>query len=90
MHFRKDSPLLGLLLGLFIPVIFYFLQDMFIPLILGKSFDIQSMQLFALMFNLPFFRYYLMNLNFEKTGKGILFATFIYALIWVFIYKGVN
>ena len=90
MDFRKDSPLLGLLLGLFIPIIFYFLQDMFIPLILSKSFDIQSMQLFALMFNLPFFRYYLMNLNCEKTGKGILFATFIYALIWVFIYKGVN
>ena len=90
MHFRKDSPLLGLLLGLFIPVIFYFLQDMFIQLMLGKYFDIQSMKLFALMFNLHFFRYYLMNLNFEKTGKGILFATFIYALIWVFIYKGVN
>ena len=66
MDFRKDSPLLGLLLGLFIPIIFYFLQDMFIPLILGKSFDIQSMHLFALMFNLPFFRYYLMNLNCEK------------------------
>lgn len=90
MILHKDSAFLGLLLGVSIPVFFYYLQELCIPMILGSSFDIQSMQLFALMFNLPFFRYYLVSLDCEKTGKGILFATFIYALIWIFINKGIN
>ena len=90
MFFKKDSGLLGLLIGVCVPVLFYSLQENIIPMIFGHSFEIQSMQLFALMFNLPFFRYYLINLNCEKTGKGILFATFIYALIWIFVNKGIE
>ena len=30
------------------------------------------------------------NLKFEKTGKGILFATFVYALIWVYFNQGLS
>ena len=90
MIFKRDSPLLGLLIGLLVPVIFYFLQENIIPMILGHSFDKQSMQLFAIVFNLPFFRYYLININCERTGKGILFATFLYALIWIYINNGNN
>ena len=85
MIFKKDSAILGLFIGILIPVFFYFLQKEIIPLVLGRSFSNASMQLFALVLNLPFFRYYLMNLKYEKTGKGIFFATFIYALIWIFI-----
>ena len=85
MIFKKDSAILGLLIGVIIPSVFYFLQQEIIPLVLGRSFSTASMQLFALVLNLPFFRYYLMSLQYEKTGKGILFATFIYGLIWVFI-----
>ena len=85
MIFKKDSAILGLFIGILIPVVFYFLQKEIIPLVLGRSFSSASMQLFALVLNLPFFRYYLMSLKYEKTGKGIFFATFIYALIWIFI-----
>ena len=88
MFFKKDSALLGLLIGIIVPVLFYYLQAIIIPLIFSHSFEVKSMQLFGLMFNLPFFRYYLINLNCEKTGKGILFATFIYALLWIFFNKG--
>lgn len=90
MIFKQDSPILGLCIGVFTPVIFYFGQNLVIPIILGKSFSSASMELFALVFNLPFFRYYIINLKYEKTAKGILFATFIYALIWVYINKGMN
>ena len=90
MIFKKDSALLGLLIGIFIPTIFYFLQREIIPILLGHSFSSSSMQLFSLVLNLPFFRYYLINLKYERTGKGILFATFIYGLIWVYINKGFN
>ncbi len=85
MIFKKDSAILGLFIGVLIPVVFYFLQKEIIPLVLGRSFSSASMQLFALVLNLPFFRYYLMSLKYEKTGKGIFFATFMYGLVWIFI-----
>ena len=88
MFFKKDSPLLGLLIGLFNPVVFYFLQDLVIPIILGSKFEIQSMQLFSIVANLIFFRYYIIKLKFEQTAKGVFFATFIYAVIWIYINKG--
>ena len=90
MIFKQDSPILGLCIGIIVPIIFYFGQNVVIPIIIGKSFSSASMELFALVFNLPFFRYYIINLKYEKTAKGILFATFIYALIWVYINKGMN
>ncbi|MAQ70474.1 MAG: hypothetical protein CMD23_05205 [Flavobacteriales bacterium] len=85
MIFKKDSAILGLFIGVLIPVVFYFLQKEIIPLVWGRSFSSASMQLFALVLNLPFFRYYLMSLKYEKTGKGIFFATFMYGLVWIFI-----
>ena len=88
MFFKRDSALLGLFIGLVNPVVFYFLQDLIVPVILGSKFDIQSMQLFAVVANLIFFRYYIMNLKFEKTAKGVFFATFIYAVIWIYLNKG--
>lgn len=84
MIFKKDSALLGLFLGLFIPLVVYLIQIKLIPLIMGQSFSRTSMELFALVFNLPLIRYFLINVKHENTGKGILFATFIYALIWVY------
>ncbi len=88
MIFNKDSALFGLLLGFLIPVICYFIQDNLIPLLIGHSFSDKSMQLFALVINAPVLRYYLINLKYEATGKGILFITFIYAILWVYINQG--
>ena len=88
MIFKKDSAILGLVLGVCIPFLFYILEQNLIPLIIGRSFSEPSIQLFALILNLPVFRYYLVHLKYEKTGKGILFATFFYALIWVYINQG--
>ncbi|MBF25634.1 MAG: hypothetical protein CMP49_03845 [Flavobacteriales bacterium] len=88
MFFKNDSPLFGLFIGVVVPIIFYFIQTCIIPLTFGKSFSSSSMQLFALVVNLPIFRYYIINLKFEKTAKGILFATFIYGIIWVYLNKG--
>ena len=84
MIFKQDSALLGLLIGIFIPIIFYFFQHYVIPIVMGNPFSESSMQLFALVFNLPIFRYYIVNLKYEKTAKGILFSTFIYGIVWVY------
>lgn len=88
MIFNKDSALFGLLLGFLIPIICYFIQDNLIPLLIGHSFSDKSMQLFALVINAPVLRYYLINLKYEATGKGILFITFIYGILWVYINQG--
>ncbi len=85
MIFKQDSGLLGLFIGLTAPIIFFYLQLYCTPLIFNHSFNYESMQIFALVINLPFFRYYLIKLNYEKTGKGILFITFIYSIIWIYI-----
>ena len=90
MIFKKDSPLLGLSIGIIVPVFCYYLLDWGIFLLLKKHFSSASVELFALVFNLPLLRYYLINLKFEKTGKGILFATFFYALIWVYFNQGLS
>tara|TARA_B100001250_G_scaffold413038_1_gene445899 strand:+ start:299 stop:565 length:267 start_codon:yes stop_codon:yes gene_type:complete len=83
MIFKKDAVLLGVLLGLVTPVIFWCLQKLILELV-GWTIEDSSMKLFALMFNLPVFRYYMINLKYEKTGKGVLFLTFIWAIIWIF------
>tara|TARA_B100001250_G_scaffold371545_1_gene356439 strand:- start:1228 stop:1500 length:273 start_codon:yes stop_codon:yes gene_type:complete len=88
MNFKQDSPFLGLLIGVFVPFCVFYIQSYLIPILMGYSFSSASMELFALVLNLPFFRYYIMNLKYEKTAKGILFATFIYALIWVYVNHG--
>ena len=88
MNFKQDSPFLGLFLGFFIPILFYYIQYYSIPILMGRSFSSASMELFALVLNLPFFRYYIMKLQYERTAKGILFATFVYGLIWVYLNKG--
>ena len=85
MIFKQDSPLLGFLIGFSVPIICYILQFKLIPILIGHSFTHESMQLFSLVCNVPFLRYFLINLKFEKVGKGILFATFIYAIIWIYI-----
>jgi hypothetical protein len=36
--------------------------------------------------NVVLFRYYMMKLEFEQTGKGMLFATMIYAFIFFFFF----
>ena len=79
----------GLPLGIIIPICFYFLEDNLLPMLFGLSFRSSSMELFALVMNLPIFRYYLMSLQYEKTAKGILFATFVYGLIWVYVNQGI-
>ena len=83
MIFKKDAVLLGVLLGVVIPVVFWWLQKLVFDF-LDFNVEDSSLKLFALMFNLPVFRYYMINLKYEKTGKGILFLTFIWAIIWVF------
>jgi len=90
---KKDNWILGIALGILVPVIIYILMmagmeywaelnPRLNPNLLKKS----TFQLTGIFFNMFTFRYYMVNLKYDKTGRGILMATFIYAGIFVYMY----
>lgn len=92
---KKDNWALGIIMGLVVPLIVYGiiltivrtygLVDEIRGIYMMKP---STMQLIGIFSNLFTFRYYMVNLNFDKTGRGILLATFIYA--GVFFYLNLN
>lgn len=85
--FKQDSFVLGLIIGIIAPWILYgilyLLLNVFIGnLFFGISFLLKqsTLQLCSIIINLLAMRYYMVNLKYEKTGKGFLLVTFIYII----------
>ena len=87
---RKDSMILGLVMGILLPVvcfgILFAVSSFFAPD--GKKYLIKlsSLILVSVFANLFTMRYYLVNLKFDKTGRGILLVTFILAIAYFVCY----
>ena len=91
--FKRDNLWFGLAIGLVLPVIIFYLfeginiyssRELFDkPVIFAKS----TSQLIALFFNVLVFRVYMLRWLLDNTGRGILLATFIYALIFFYLNK---
>lgn len=91
--FKKDNLWFGLAIGILLPLIVYYLFEAFNiytsrellnkPVIIAKS----TSQLIALFFNVLVFRLYMLRWEMDYTGRGILMATFIYAIIFFYINK---
>ena len=83
---KRDSATLGVLLGLFSPVLLFLLIRGGIHLIeafiVQVSLKFHYTLLLSTIINLLTLRYYLVNLKYEKTGKGILGVTFIYVILY--------
>lgn len=89
--FLKDSIWLGLGIGLVLPVVFFYLFDglnvyssrhlLDKPVIFSKG----TSQLISLFANVIVFRIYMLRLEKDYTGRGILMATFIYALGYFYL-----
>lgn len=80
--FKKDSYLLGSGIGIVLPIIIFGLFYLFnflmiISGIITEYLNLQARILFSLAINLLPFRYYMVNLKYDKTGRGILLFTFI-------------
>jgi len=84
--FNKDTWTLGLIIGVFLPVLVY------IPVILsfatyghvdGIIYMIRPKTpvLIAIAANLFPLRYFMVNRKYDKTGRGILIPTFVYVLL---------
>lgn len=85
--FKRDHLLLGIGLGLIIPVVFYFIIGFLADVFTSKNapaLQESTIQLLAIVVNLLPFRYYLVKLKADKTGRGVLLATFLYALVYFY------
>lgn len=89
--FNRDQFLAGVIFGILLPVAFYLallLLDYLVIEIFSTHMLAQQsyLMLLSLAANLFSLRYYFVNLNFEKTGRGILAVTFVGALAYFAIY----
>lgn len=86
--FKRDNLWLGIVMALVIPPIFYFLFVYLNGLFTGKNgaaLQESTVQLLAIAVNLIPFRYYLVRLKADKTGRGILLVTFAFALVYFYM-----
>ncbi len=85
MIFKKDNFFLGAFLGLCLPIILFFFGAL-----LKKetqfSFDDDTIYVVSCLINLPIFRVFMINFNKEKTGRGILFSTFLLMFYYLYTY----
>lgn len=87
---RRDSTLIGLILGFLAPGILFGLIYGVLFLI-GKQINnseivsIQKILLLSIIPNLFLLRYYLLKLKYDLTGRGILMATFILAILFAIL-----
>ena len=87
---KKDSLLLGIVIGIVFPamlfVVLYLLSRVFAPA--GKDYLVQlpTIELISIFPNLFTLRHYLVKLHFDKTGRGILLVTFVFAILYFIFY----
>jgi len=81
--FKKDSVMLGIIIGLLIPAILFSILFSANYYYFPKKIPESSIFIICLCVNLLPFRYYMVNLKFDYTGRGILVITFVYAIVFL-------
>lgn len=83
---KRDSFLLGAILGLILPVVLFFLirgaEQLLAAMINDVSLKFHYALLLSTTINLLTLRYYLVTLKYDKTGRGILGVTFVYIILY--------
>jgi len=85
VNFKKDNFFFGALLGLIFPISLFFFGK-FLQYQIGFSFQESTMYAISCIINLPVFRLFMINFDKDKTGRGILFSTFLYVFYYLFQY----
>lgn len=85
---KKDDLKLGLLMGLLVPAILFgiiYAIDHFFAVRLDKEYLIKdgTKLVLGVAVNVLIFRYYMVKLRMDRTGQGILGATFLYAIFYM-------
>lgn len=81
MNWKKDHLGYGILLGLLVPAIIYAILFTVSPL-LNVELRTSTTELVSIFAALPLFRYFIINLGAEKTGRGMLLIIFLYAIFF--------
>jgi hypothetical protein len=89
--FKRDIFWLGIAIGIIFPAFFYvvlYVLDLLVLKLANTHMLAEQKYLYlvSIAINLFAIKYYFVNLKFDKTGRGVLFVTFIFALIY-FILK---
>jgi len=92
---RSDSYSMGLFLGLVIPIVLFallfgglLLLEHYNEIMLMRNPDLNhkmvpKLILVAILPSVFIMRHYLLNLKYDKTGRGILIATFVIGIVFV-------
>ena len=87
---RRDSLWMGILIGILCPALIFGLIELII-FIIGKNFErvavieIQKNLLLSVIPNLFILRHYILKLKYDLTGRGILLATFLIAILFTIL-----
>jgi hypothetical protein len=87
---KKDSMILGIFLGALIPVVAFGIIygiNILISKIFTNGyliFTLPTVFVLSIFVNVLIFRYYMLKLKKDYTGRGILLATFVYAFVYFF------
>ena len=85
--FKRDQFFAGIIFGLLLPVVFFMVLYL-IDLLVLEMFNTHMLRkqeylfLLSIAINLFAIKYYFVNLNYDKTGRGILLVTFALALLY--------
>jgi hypothetical protein len=88
---KKDSIILGAILGLFFPAIIFaviYFPSLYISRLNNNNFVtdgyISKIELLSILLPLLLFRYYTINQKSDRTGRGILLVLFIYTSVYFY------
>jgi len=87
---NRDHYFLGIAIGIILPLVFYlllWLMDMAVVAWLGKHMlrEEEYLLLLSIAVNLFPIKYYFVNLQFDKTGRGILLMTFLETMLYFIV-----
>jgi len=87
--FKRNSMAFGAMLAAVIPaILFLLIEELFTVKQNGMDvprFDEATILVLSIFVNIIPFSYYMKHAEYEKTGRGILLVTFIYAAIYIFV-----
>ena len=84
MNKLKDHMLIGVVLGVFIPIVLYAVLLTFFECMLVKNpLRESTLQVIALFANFPLLRISLIKYQKDRLGRGILLSTFVMAIWYI-------
>ena len=87
---RRDSLWLGVIMGIIFPAllfgILFLISKIFAPEGVDLLVKLPTLILVSVFPNVFTLRYYLVKLKYDRTGRGILLVTFIYAILYFAVY----